>query len=94
MDGESWCDDTDVINTTSTLRGDDFDNWSIWKQKNKAGVDCELSLSFVGNTIYMEVENSDLATVNQTKLPEKVDKGYCYLTGDQCAITNIRVTRD
>lgn len=94
LDGEVWCDDEEIINITNATKGEKFENWSIWKQKNKAGVDCELSLSFVGNTIYMEVENSDLATVNQTKLPEKVDKVYCYLTGDQCAITNIRVTRD
>lgn len=91
LDGEVWCEDLDIINTTATSKGEKFENWSIWKQRNKAGVDCKLSLSHKGDIVNLQVENSGLTTVNQTKLLESTEKVYCYFTGDQCAITDIHV---
>jgi len=93
LDGEVWCDDEEIVNITTATKGENFENWSIWKQKNRAGIDCEMSLSFTGDTVYFEATDGEIRTVNQTKLPEKVDKVYCYLTGDQCAITNIRINK-
>ena len=52
-----------------------------------------MSLSFTGDTVYFEATDGEIRTVNQTRLPEKVEKVYCYLTGDQCAITNIRISK-
>ena len=44
-----------------------------------------------GDTIKVRVEDGGLVTENLTKLEEAVDKVYCFFTGDQCAITDIRI---
>lgn len=93
LDGEAWCEDQGIINNTSASKGENFENWSVWKQKNKSGVDCRLSLSHKGDVVNLQVENSGLLTVNQTRLQKQVDKVYCYFTGDQCAITDIQINR-
>ncbi len=94
LDGESWCENKEIQNTTSASVDESFDNWSIWKQKNKAGIDCKLVLSHQGDIVDLQVENGGLTTVNQTKLPERAEKVYCYFTGDQCAITDIHIKKD
>lgn len=34
-----------------------------------------------------------MTTINQTTLPERLDKAYFFITGDQCALTDIRISR-
>lgn len=91
MDGEVWCDVADIVNVTSSSKGETFENWSVWKQKNREGVECKVLISHQGNNVNLQIENSGLLTVNQTRLPENVEKVYWYFTGDQCAITDIRI---
>ncbi len=91
LDGEVWNEDEEIINSNSISTGDDFGNWSIWKQKNKAGVDCEVSLSHQKDVVYLKAEISGLKLENETKLPENIEKVYCFITGDQCAITDIHI---
>jgi len=94
LDGEVWCENTEVTNSTQVSRSEAFENWNLWKQKNKAGTDCRLSMSRTGNTIDLQAENSGLITVNQTILPEDISKIYFYFTGDQCAITEININKE
>ncbi len=93
LDGEGWCDNAEFVNTTSVSKGEDFENWSLWKQKNKAGVGCRLKISRKGNVVNLLAENGGLTTINQTKLPNSADKIYCCITGDQCAITDIHIKK-
>lgn len=93
LDGEAWSENKEVTNYTSVSKDDSFDNWSIWKQKNKAGVNCRLVISRKEEGLYLLVEDSGLTTVNQTKLAKNIDNIYCYFTGDQCAITDVRIEK-
>ncbi len=93
LDGEVWCNNTEIINKIKVTRSDDFTNWSTWKQKNKAGTDCRLLIKYTDNVIDLQVENSGLIIENQTVLPEEVTKVYYYFTGDQCAVTEIFINK-
>ncbi len=92
-DGEVWCNESDIINKTEITVRDNFENWSIWKQKNKSGVDCKMTISRKDNTIELKTENSGLEIKNVTTIPEGVSKVYFYITGDQCALTDIHINR-
>ena len=80
-------------NESLVTRSGKFGNWSVWKQNNKEGVDCKLSISRKDNIIEVLVENSGLETNNKTTLPDDVSNIYFYLTGDQCALTNIHINK-
>lgn len=94
LDGSVWCSNSEVINEPQVEETDKFENWGVWKKNNKAGVDCKLALSRKGDTLELQLENSGLETQNITKLPEDISDVYLYLTGDQCALTNIRITNN
>lgn len=91
MDGEVWSDNEDIKNTSVISKSEIFENWNVWKSKNKTGVDCKVSLSLLNDKVILKMENSGLQVVNQTKLPENLGKVYFYITGDQCAITQIKI---
>ena len=55
---------------------------SAWKERHKQGLDCTVTIRKEKNVITMQTENLGIA-VNT----------IIALTGDQCAITNIRVKR-
>ena len=93
LDGESW--ETDDYVTTSPLvsKLDGFEDWDIWKAKNREGFDCTINVHRQGNLItvytvdnFVELKN----TINITD--ENVHDLYLALTGDQVALTNIRIT--
>lgn len=94
LDGEVWCDNPEVSSKTDVSKSETFGNWSTWKQKNKAGADCRLSVSRTGNTVNLQVENNGLITVTRTTIPENTSDIYFYFTGDQCAITEIRINKE
>lgn len=94
LDGEVWCSNPEVNNKTSVLRTEEFENWSIWKQKNKAGIYCSISVMRTGNTIVIQAENSGLVTSNSTIFPEDILNVYLYFSGDQCALTEITMNSE
>ena len=94
LDGEVWCDDSGISNESQVTMVEGFDNWSIWKQKNKGGVKCELAISRCDDEICVQVGNSGLEIKNKTKVPENASNIYIYLTGDQCALTDIRIIKE
>jgi hypothetical protein len=51
-----------------------------------------VSLTRRGNTITVTTENLGVRVENMTILPEEAGDAYVAITGDQCAITNIRIS--
>ncbi len=72
-------------------RTDEFPGWDGWKEKNKKGYECRVSLVKKGNKITLETENVGVYVENTTTINEEVGKVYVSLTGDQVALTDIRV---
>lgn len=72
---------------------ENFPGWDDWKEKNKAGVECSIRITRKGKKIVTETENFGIHIENTTILHEDVADIYVALTGDEVALTDIRVIR-
>ncbi len=91
LDGENWESDEWADNKIFVNKSQDFEGWDVWKQKHKEGLECEVSITRKGNRIIVFSENCGISVTSITTLNVDVDNIYVALTGDQCAITNVRV---
>ncbi|MCR5267115.1 MAG: HD-GYP domain-containing protein [Lachnospiraceae bacterium] len=93
LDGE--CNETTgpAKNKLTVNKQDHFAGWDAWKEANKKGFDCVVSFTRYENTIAMMTENFGIAIKNTTIVTGNVGELYVALTGDQCALTNIRIER-
>lgn len=71
---------------------DSFEGWDVWKEKNKEGYDSTAHIEKNGNKVTVTTENLGIAIKNVTTILTDAKKIYVALTGDQCAITNIRIS--
>ncbi|MCR4735878.1 MAG: HD-GYP domain-containing protein [Treponema sp.] len=90
IDGENWESDANAKNTILINKNDNFEGWEAWKELNKKGMDCSVSISRLGRKITVTTENAGIAIKSISELKEDFVDVYVSLTGDQCAITNIR----
>ena len=94
LDGENWDNDSGAKNRIVVNQEEDFDGWDAWKAGNKAGFDCRVEFTRKGNRITVSTKNLGLSVKGITVLPEGAGRTvYTALTGDQVALTNIRVTK-
>ena len=68
-----------------------FPGWDKWKEKNKRGVEYEVSFSKKGKQITLSSDNLGIVIENTTILPDNAGDVYFAITGDQVAITDIRL---
>ena len=91
LDGETWEDEDDgIINDLTVSKKPDFVGWDAWKANNKKGIDCEITFSRTEDRVTLTTENQGLFVQNTTHV-EAGRPIYVALTGDQCALTDIRV---
>ena len=93
LDGEDWEDKNNVPNRITVSREIDFKSWDAWKQGNKAGIDCTVAFSREGNRVTVSTRNLGLSVKGVTMLPDDSAPVYAALTGDQCALTDIRIRK-
>ncbi len=91
INGENEIKDKYAENRFTMKKKEDFPGWESWKEKNKEGVECEVILERKGNTIFTTTCNLGVYLENTTIINESFDKVYVALTGDRCALTDIRV---
>ena len=91
LDGEYW-EGNGVKNTVVTTKKDDFVGWEAWKSAHKSGIDVAVSFGHQGNRITVTTDNLGLLIENTTVINDGPAEVYVALTGDQCALTNIRIT--
>ena len=90
LDGESVESGGRVRSITETRRGEDFESWDSWKEYNKKGFECKVTLRRNNNRILMMTENAGIS-VKSTIYTEDYDEDIrVAITGDQCALTDIR----
>lgn len=63
----------------------------MWKEANREGMDINISIKQEGNVITTVTENAGIYIKNITTLTSDKQKIYVALTGDQCALTNIKI---
>ena len=97
LDGEDWESEGNVPNRVTVTREIDFRSWDAWKQGNKAGIDCTVEFRREENRITVSTRNLGLSVQGVTVFPAGLAEGkdtvYAALTGDQCALTDIRISR-
>ena len=91
LDGECWEGDPDCTITTLSIKNDDFEGWDYWKEFNKEGFDCTVTFERQENRITIRTENAGISLKNTATISGENNKIYVALTGDQTAITNIRI---
>ncbi|MCR5672441.1 MAG: HD-GYP domain-containing protein [Lachnospiraceae bacterium] len=91
LDGENWEAVGVAENKLIVNMSDEFKGWDAWKEANKNGFDCTVSFRRDDKKIITTTENFGISlNVTTTVLDDPFDI-YVSLTGDQCAITNIRI---
>lgn len=92
LDGESWEADRVSENKLIVNKGEEFNGWDAWKEVNKKGYNCTVTFRCKDDKIITITENNGIAIKNITKIIDPSDEVYASLTGDQVAITNVRIT--
>ena len=90
LDGENWGSDEHVENNVVVEKRPDFVGWDEWKERNRQGLDCVVTIRREKNQITMQTENLGISIHSTTTILDNVQNVYVALTGDQCAITDIR----
>ncbi len=80
-----------ATNRFTMKRKEEFPGWDKWKAVNKEGLDCKVIIERKGDRIMMKTENLGITIENTTTVTDKPEKVYVALTGDQVALTDIRV---
>lgn len=92
LDGEHWESDDNATNNMVINKTDDFEDWESWKKLNKAGMECRVTVRRESRRITVTTENAGIQIRSVTLLKEDIPEVYVALTGDQCVITNIRLS--
>lgn len=93
LDGEYYTSDEQVENKVYVKKTEEFKGWDKWKEDNKNGVDCNVIIRREADKIMISTENLGIAIDSVSEVKGAADRLYIALTGDQCAITDIHVSR-
>ncbi len=91
LDGEDATNNDLAVNEVTAIRDETFDGWDGWKKANKKGFECEVKFIRRRNRIIMETCNAGISVKSTTSIPAGSDNVFLSLTGDQCALTDIRI---
>ena len=92
IDGETWNEGENSENSL-VIGKQHFKGWRYWKQMNREGYDCTISIKKMGKKIVTVTENAGLEVKSYTEIKGKPDNLYVALTGDQVALTDIRIVK-
>lgn len=93
LDGESRREDDAADNEIYVRKSPGFKGWDAWKKANKLGFDCFVTFERNGNRIVTKTDNLGIAIENITTIEGDPGDIYVAITGDQCALTDIKVGR-
>ena len=94
LDGENWDSGEFGRNKITVNHTDEFTNWDAWKATNKEGFDVTVHLERDGSKVTLTTKNAGIDVTNVTTVFDPSFDVYVSLTGDQCALTNIRIKEE
>lgn len=94
LDGEELEENAHTMNAGVTSKTADFKGWDEWMAALKQGVESEAIVTRDDEVVSISTENLGIAIRSIKLLPDEVENVYLAFTGDQCTVTNIRVTRE
>ena len=91
LNGESDGSDEHAQNSITVEKKSDFKGWEYWKEACRKGIDYEVFLKRKGDRVTITTENLGVAIHDVTTIKTGVEDVYVALTGDQVALTDIRI---
>ena len=91
LDGEYWESEGVASNRLLVNKLAGFEGWDGWKTRNKQGFESSAVFERKDNTIVMNTVNLGISINNTTTILDGTKDVYVALTGDQCALTSIRI---
>ena len=91
INGESSGNEDYAVNKLSMKKTEAFPGWEAWKKINKEGLECRVELIRKGNKITTLTSNLGISIENITVINDDNKTVYAAVTGDQIALTDIRV---
>lgn len=91
LDGEDNGSNEFAENSFMMKKTESFKTWADWENQNKIGYECQLEFFREKNTVTLKTHNKGIAIQNVTTVLDGAKEIYVSLTGDQCAITDIRI---
>ena len=91
LDGEIVETDESAENKVLVTKGDEFESWNAWKDANKKGMEIVVNFRRKGNKVTVTSENMGIFIKNVTTVDKDIPEIYASVTGDQCAVTDIRI---
>lgn len=93
LDGECWEGAPGCDVSSEHSRTADFVSWDEWKARCKAGFDCTFTFERKDNVITVRTENGGVSIRATAEITDGTKMIYAAITGDQVAITNIRIKK-
>ena len=91
LNGETLKTSLDAVNQIEVTKHSDHQNWDSWLAANKQGTECRLEAFRRGDRIIIRAFDEGIELVNTTTFREVPGKLYIALTGERCALTDIRL---
>ena len=91
FDGEFWEMDPHCSVELDITKSDDFEGWDAWKDYNVKGYDATVTFQVEGDVITVITENAGICMRNKAVIKDVNRTVYAAITGDQVAITAIRI---
>lgn len=91
LNGEDQGDKEYAKNRFIVKRTPDFPGWDRWKEVNKEGLEVEVNIEKKGKRVILKTENLGISIENTTTITDDKSKVYVALSGDQVALTDIRI---
>lgn len=94
LDGENVTEAEETKALLDVTRGKDFVGWDAWKNYNKKGYECELDFRRRRNVVTMNTKNAGINIKCQIPALKATNDIYLALSGEACALMDIRVYYD
>lgn len=91
FDGECWECDPNCHADLNSVKTEAFGGWDAWKKFNHDGYDTEVRFEAEGSRITVITENAGISIRNDFILTDIDKPMYAAVTGDQVAISDIRI---
>ena len=91
LDGETW-ESGEAADNELIVTRDGFEGWDYWRKLNREGFDVSISFEREGSRVISTTGNAGIYIKNITTVKNENNEIYVALSGDQCALTNIRIT--
>ena len=90
LNGEISGDD-DIGFNSLEVNKENFNGWDRWRQISMEGAECTALFRIKNSTVITAVTYAGLCLENTTDIYDCPEKLYVALSGDQCALTDIRI---